>query len=391
MIERYFPLQEYEQRWSRVEQAMAEQSLDLAVVWSRSAGTYDRCADLVYLTNYYGNQPGQGRRGPQGFAAAILRPGEPPELFADVHDPRPDLLSTRHVHACANTFEAVGNAIGALGQRKVGLIGSDLIPMKYWPVLQSLTPQATWIVADELLRHVRLIKSDRELNAFRRAGEIVSDGLALLMKSLSQGDTEAEAAAAAAAEVFRGGGHVHMLPISHGPYLGHLASDPLVGFSQMRPAQGDLARAWLTGPMFQGYWLGPGRTVVCGRRATAAQNALLEANAAAVETVIDHVRAGVSVRELVQVADSCIEKFSGAVSPLAKEWPLYGHGNGLFFEAPTISTKVGPDADFVLRANMVVSIEIFFSRAGVGDAGFENNVIVNAGGSELLSRTPMLF
>jgi Xaa-Pro aminopeptidase len=40
---------------------------------------------------------------------------------------------------------------------------------------------------------------------------------------------------------------------------------------------------------------------------------------------------------------------------------------------------------------MVVSIEVFFSRDGVGQAGFENNVIVTRDGSELLSRVPMLF
>jgi Xaa-Pro aminopeptidase len=40
---------------------------------------------------------------------------------------------------------------------------------------------------------------------------------------------------------------------------------------------------------------------------------------------------------------------------------------------------------------MVIRIEVFFSKAGVGDAGFENNVIVTGNGAELLSRTPMLF
>jgi len=136
MTTRYFPIEEYEERWRRVEEAMRAQALDVAVVWSRSAGTYDRCADLLYLANYYGNQPGQGRRGPAGFAAAILRPGQPPELFADV------------------------------------------------------------------------------------------------------------------------------------------------------------PRGWVTGPMFQGYWLGPGRTAVAGGRPNTAQQALLEANATAVETVVAAIRPG---------------------------------------------------------------------------------------------------
>jgi Xaa-Pro dipeptidase len=391
MTTRYFPLEEYAERWRRVDEAMRAQSLDVAVVWSRSAGTYDRCADLLYLANYYGNQPGQGRRGPQGFAAVILRREESPELFADVHDPRPELIATDRARPCGNTFEAVAQVVRALGSRRVGLVGSDLIPMKYWAQLEAQAPDAQWVVVDELIREVRLVKSARELNAFRCAGEVVSAALTQMMESLIAGRSEAEAAGEAGRLVLRGGGHVHMLAISHGPYLKHLASDPLSGFGQERPNRGDLARAWLTGPMFQGYWLGPGRTVVCGGRPTPVQRALLEANAGAVGAIVAAIHSGVSVRELVAIGDRHTTAFGGEISDLAAQWPLYGHGNGLFFEAPTISIHVGNDADFVLRENMVVSIEVFFSRAGVGHAGFENNVIVTSDGSELLSRTPMLF
>ncbi len=391
MTARYFPLEEYAERWRRVDEAMRAQSLDVAVVWSRSAGTYDRCADLVYLANYYGNQPGQGRRGPQGFAAVILRRGEAPELFADVHDLRPELIATARARSCGNTFEAVGQVVHTLGSRRVGLVGSDVIPMKYWAQLEAQTPDTQWIVVDELVREVRLVKSERELNAVRRAGEVVSAALTQMMESLIAGRSEAEAAGEAGRLVLCGGGHVHMLAISHGPYLKHLASDPLVGFSRDRPNRGDLARAWLTGPMFQGYWLGPGRTVVCGGRPTSEQRALIEANAGAVGAIVAAIRAGVTVRELVAIGDRHTAAFGGEISDLAAQWPLYGHGNGLFFEAPTISIHVGNDADFELRENMVVSIEVFFSRAGVGHAGFENNVIVTSDGSELLSRTPMLF
>ena len=56
-----------------------------------------------------------------------------------------------------------------------------------------------------------------------------------------------------------------------------------------------------------------------------------------------------------------------------------------------IGKNLCSDADFALRENMVVSIEVFFQRAGVGQAGFENNVIVTRDGAELLSCTPMLF
>lgn len=391
MIARYFPLEEYESRWRRVHEAMRARALDAAVVWSRSAGTYDRCADVLYLANYYGNQPGQGRRGPAGFSALLLRRDEPPELFADVQDVRRELVATDRVRPCQNTFEAVAETVRGLESRRVGLVGTDTIPMKYWSYLHERTPHIDWVIADELVREIRLLKSTRELDAFRQAGLTVSAALTMMMKGLASGDSEAEAAAAAGAIVLRGGGHVHMLAVSHGPYLSHLASDPLVGFSQIRPAAGDLARAWVTGPMFQGYWLGPGRTVVCRAAANPDQRALLNATAAAVDAIVASIRGGVTVRELVEVADRQVQAFGGEPSALASQWPVFGHGNGLFFEAPTISTRVGNDADFIVRANMVVSIEVFLSRAGVGEAGFENNVIVTDSGTELLSRSPMLL
>ena len=391
MINRYFPLEEYQTRWQRTHEAMRAQGLEVAVVWSRSAGTYDRCADLLYLANYYGNQPGQGRRGPAGFAALVMRRDEPPELFADVQDPRRELLATDRVHACDNTFEAVAQHMRGLEGQRVGLVGSDTIPMKYWSFLRERTAHLEWVIADELVREVRLLKSARELDAFRQAGATVSAALTATMKTLAGGGSEAEAAAAGGAIVLQGGGHVHMLAVSHGPYLRHLASDPLVGFSRIRPQTGDLARAWITGPMFQGYWLGPGRTVVCGATPNPEQRALLAATAAAVDAVVATIRSGVTVRKLVETADRHVQAFGGEPSELARQWPVFGHGNGLFFEAPTISTRVGNDADFLLRANMVVSIEVFLSRAGVGEAGFENNVIVTDTGTELLSRTPMLL
>jgi Xaa-Pro dipeptidase len=388
---RYFPREEYQRRWQRVEAAMRERGLDLAVVWSRSAGTYDRCADLLYLANYYGNQPGQGRRGPAGFAALMLAPGATPELFADIHDPRAELIATDRFRGYADTVDAVGRALHGLGKRRVALVGSDILPMKYWAQLRALAPDIEWVIEDQLVAAVRLIKSARELDAFRIAGDTVSRALGAAMEALIAGSSEADAAGEAAKIVFAGGGHVHMLPISHGEQLRYLASDPLAGFSRARPQRGDLVRAWVTGPMFQGYWLGPGRSAVCGGSANAAQRELLEANARAVEAIVAAIRPGKTVRDLVAVGDREAAAFGGDASELSKQWPLYGHGNGLFFEGPTLSTKVGNDADFVLRENMVISVEVFFSRAGVGSTGFENNVIVTATGTELLSTTPMFW
>ena len=40
---RYFPQDEYESRWARVEQEMKRRGYEAAVVWGRSGGSFDRC------------------------------------------------------------------------------------------------------------------------------------------------------------------------------------------------------------------------------------------------------------------------------------------------------------------------------------------------------------
>ena len=54
----YFPLDEYHGRWERVYACLEGLGLESAVVFGRSAGTHEKCADVLYLTNYYSNQSG---------------------------------------------------------------------------------------------------------------------------------------------------------------------------------------------------------------------------------------------------------------------------------------------------------------------------------------------
>ena len=58
MVAAYFPADEYHDRWRRVNARMAEAEFETAVVWGRSAGTYERCGDVLYLTNFYGTSSG---------------------------------------------------------------------------------------------------------------------------------------------------------------------------------------------------------------------------------------------------------------------------------------------------------------------------------------------
>ena len=394
MSERFFTQDEYERRWDAVHAGMVALDLETAVVWGRSAGTYERCGDVLYLANYYGTMSGQGLDTPmttaRGIAAVILRTGEAPELQADEPFPRTDLISTDRVHWSRNTIEAVADSLRDTGTSgRVGLVGSDFFPMKYWRQLESMTPGVEWVMADELVREPRKYKSAQEREALRRGGETATEALDVLIKSLLSGKTEAEAAGEAARVVFRGGGHVHMIPVSHGEHILNFVSEPIAAFNHESAREGDIIRGWVYGPMFQGYWIDPGRTTVCGRP-TNSQKDMVETCGGIVEQCIAAIKPGVEVQEVARLGERLFEAAGGEKDQAAEKFPLYGHGIGLFFEKPYISTGMG-EPGVVFEEDMAFGVEAFLARTGVGSAGFEQNIIVTREGTELLTKTPMYF
>ena len=390
----YFPREEYEARWQNAHAAMAEAGFETAVVWGRSGGTYERCGDVLYLANYYGTMSGQGLDTPmttaRAIAAVILHRGETPHLIVDEPLPRTDLISTDRVDWSRNTIQAVADALTQAEIRgRVALVGSDFFPMKYWLMLQAMTPAIEWVPFDELVRGLRRYKSPREQDALREGGEIATAALDVLVKTLLAGKSESEAAGEAARVVFRGGGHVHMIPISHGEHILNFVSEPIAGFNHETVREGDIVRGWVYGPMFQGYWLDPGRTTVRGRP-TNSQKEMVETCAGIVEKCMAAIAPGVAVREVGELGAQLFEAAAGEKDQAAEKFPLFGHGIGLFFEKPYISVPMGEPGE-IFEEGMAFGVEAFLARSGVGSAGFEQNLIVTAQGTELLTKTPMLW
>ncbi|MGE3967111.1 MAG: M24 family metallopeptidase [Dongiaceae bacterium] len=392
MVTNFFPQAEYEARWQKVEEGLKRRNLDAAVVWGRSGGNFERSGDVLYLTNYYGTGSGQGLDTPittaRAFASVLVQRGQKPELMSDDHDPDARRLATDRISWSRNTIQSTAEMVKKRGLKgRVGLVGSDFFPMKYWDMFKAATPQVEWQVEDDLIRDVRLIKSDRELEAIRMGGEIVTRALDKLLQGLIMGKKESEAAADAAYEVVKGGGHVHMIPVSHGKLIHYFTRDPLNGYSHDTPVEGDLVRGWVYGPMVEGYWLDPGRTAVCGKRATNAQKHLVESCAGIVDKLIQRIKPGMALADLAKYGDELVKEFGGEKDQAAEKFPLYGHGLGLFFEKPYISTLMGePGTTF--KENMVFGVEAFLASAGVGSAGYEDNVIITKNGAERVTKTP---
>ena len=94
--------------------------------------------------------------------------------------------------------------------------------------------------------------------------------------------------------------------------------------------------------------------------------------------------------EAAAIGDRMVAAFGPDADPAAEKFPFFGHPHGLYFEGPPyISTVLEHDA--VFEEGMLIGVEAFLARNGVGNAGFEENYLVTDTGLELLTTTPMLW
>ncbi|WP_062212416.1 M24 family metallopeptidase [Aureimonas sp. AU12] len=388
-MSRFFPIDEYEDRWERVLTEMRRRGLEAAVVFGRGGGTMDSCGDVLHLSNHYAISGGMDSPiwSARSFAAVVLRQGHAPQLHIDEPEARTDLVSIADVRSSHHPFRSVGKALAEAGVTgPVALVGTHFIPIKYHAQLLEETPGIEWVPADDLVRSVRRFKSERELDAYRIGGEGATVGLNRLMEGLTSGLSEQEAAGEAAREVVRRGGRLQMIGCNHGATLGFDQRFPLTGYSADTPQPGDMVTGTIHAAFFQGYYMDPGRTGVRGRP-TPDQRRLIEAAAGIVYRLSEMTRPGVTLLNVAAEGDRMTAAFGGSVSAIMKNFPFFGHSIGLGFELPRISTSMSRPDD-VAHENMVVGIEAFLSLDGVGAAFYEDILIIGREGNELLTRSP---
>ncbi|HLB06315.1 MAG TPA: M24 family metallopeptidase [Alphaproteobacteria bacterium] len=393
--DRYFPTSEYHARWKKLEREMKRRKYELALIWGKTAGSYERALETLWLTNFFSEHSGQEPDSPlwnaRGYCCVIMAPGKEPELHTDQPDPRRDLVVCGAYHASDDPIASVAKALKKRKAKgRVAFVGYDCLPMKYGDQLRKLTPGIEYVFDDDLVRACRRIKSPRELDLFREAGQMVSSATYRLCDSLYAGKTAAEAVAEAGHELLRRGGFWHRIAVSWGSTSRYYERDPMYGFSQDAPPPGEIVHTALYGPIHQGYWLDPARTLVVGGKPTSAQRSLIEDSYAITQAVLDTVKHGVAVKHVVAAAEKVKRRVKTEPDRAETMWPYVGHGNGLMWEQPILA-KGAYEAGARFEEGMVASGESFLTRKGVGSAAWEQNYIVTRTGIELVTTTPVFW
>jgi Xaa-Pro aminopeptidase len=208
------------------------------------------------------------------------------------------------------------------------------------------------------------------------------------LDALAPGATEAEAVAAAVGSVIRDGGGIYLSAASSGDATWSYTTYPLPGFGTRALQEGDLVRFDLV-CVVDGYLSDFGRAAVVGEP-TDAQVRLLDALHAGLDAAIAAIRPGVAVPDVVAAGDAALRDAGVLLDPEepgdlhAGYPPHWGHGLGMGWERPWFIES----EDLVIEDGMYLAIERAVTLEGVGTASAEQNLLVHAGGIEVLTAGP---
>jgi Xaa-Pro aminopeptidase len=268
----------------------------------------------------------------------------------------------------------LATALAGAGVRRgpTGVQGRSL-PAYAHELLRGQGAEAVWI--DDLVLDAERIKLPVEVEAIRGACRM-ADVIQRAVKDRAEaGQSEAELAGIAQAEMFRAAGRriPAVLTLNTGEASARGSTVP--GDRMLR--DGDLVLTD-TSPWVDGAWADTANAVVVGGRPTAEHRRAFDALRATLELAIGLCRPGAVAGEVDRRVRASLSAFGDAVYPHHT-----GHGIGTaWYEAPYII----PGSPHRLEEGMVLAVEPALYRPGWGGIRLEHVFRVGVDGNEILSR-----
>lgn len=350
------PLYEYKERVKKVQSAMKKQGFDLLLCYGNEAEPqYVR-----YFSNYW----------PSFETAGVLIPAEGeavlligPESYTYAAD-RTKITEIRQLKAFRessepeypgkelDTFTTVFDEV--LGDRtlnRIGVAGLSLMTIGVYEALAEALKRYGDIKiekADDVVNHVRMIKTENELECMRAAAEITRKTFDYVLENIHVGMTEQQVVGLAL-------GKMHELGAERESYPCWVLTGKGSNQAISRPRNKVIEKGDMTfiqiGARVDGYASSIGRAVVFGK-ASEAQKELIEVGYRAQADVIARLKDGVPAADIAKFHIDNVTRMGYG------DWLLYGpcHGNGTMEgEAPWIETT----SDYLLEENMTFCVDIF--------------------------------
>ena len=345
--------------------------------------------DLDYLTGIHRDIPNYGRNLHPGMwlEGAWLAPGRAPiltlprmtvefgvgELVKDA-----DLRVLGDWDDPVEMVSGILKELGVSGDARIGT--SDDAEAETLIELQKLLPGVTFVSGTEILREIRVIKDQDEIDLLRRAGEITEAAFAATVAQLKIGMTELDVEA-----------EIDYQMKKHGS-LGPSFTTSLYNTGPNHPLSfGDKLKTWprvLTAPVsvlfdfgavLDGMCYDFGRTVSFG--APSDEQVLVH------KLIMDSQRAGIEALKAGAVTCEAVDKAARDVLVDAGYGEAFrhrlGHAIGWDVHEPPFLTK---GDDTLVREGMIFTIEPSIFQDGGASARVEDCIVARPGGGEALTR-----
>jgi len=373
------PKSEYQLRMTRFQQNIGAAGLDAALVHSNEADF----AGIRYLTEYWPTFETAGVFVP-AEGTPILLIGPESENYARGRSVIPDIEKMVEYRESADpeypgipvaTFrDVVAKAMPGKKLRRLGLVGTTILPLPVYESLLRDLPGVEMVKADDTLSALRIVKSDAEIALMREAFRISEIAVEAILNEIKPGMTELQAIGIAQREIYGNGGEYegHALYCFGGPATSNAISRPT-----HRPMREHEIIQLNIGARVGGYSSSVGIPISFGPLPTDQERLVAFGLEAHLKT-LELMEAGKPAAQVVREYEEFVEARG------FKQFMLYGpcHGIGMMeVERQWMESTSAYD----LQENMTFQVDTFFCSGGDFGLRWENGVRVVKGGVEKLS------
>ncbi len=347
---------EFARRHAHARELMSREGLD-ALLLTGGANIYSMGAGVTW---------GSGLIDDRGMCQYLLLPAEGDPTLVYPH-PGCHIEAVRRMVSVADVRGIEAGSVAAtlagrlrelgLGSARVGVTATDRQGPEYMGVavrdaLLSELPDLRLEWQPTLLHELTYLKSDEELRAMERAGELVVAALEAVVALAAPGVREHELAGAATKVILDGGGKVHLMMIGSTN-----TADPKLVFPNPNPSRrqlrdGDIILSEIAAT-YMGYSAKVGHPIVVGEVGEDVQRFFRDVLLRGFETIHSSLNVGTTLQEVYDGAT--VFREAGAQSR-----PIVCHGLDLITSGPMVTTTgVRSDGfDDVLQPGMTMNIEI---------------------------------
>ena len=375
-----FPRIEFEHRWTRARELMAQRSIDILFLTSRENVEYFSGFRTVHwLVKSFA--PGvvlfPADHDPVLLIAGFLRGTAEKTSWIQRIQVNPDAHSNNAAFPAlmVDTLRQLGMAEGTIGIE----FGSEMVlgvPLHHFEEVRSALPRARFAGIADLIWELRTIKSPLELANIGEASRIVCEAFAAVRDGVRSGATEVDIADQLKGALVRGGTDPTLfVNIRAGRERYNMADV----HPQPRPVQVGDVLVLDAGVLYHGYWSDIARVMHIGTASTEHEEVYrvcLQAHHAALE----QVRAGVAAHAVYAAARRILDERN-----FGRWQDMIGHGIGLDLHEPPFLT---PRSGETLKAGMVLCIEPWINLPDLGVFAVEDMVEVIEDGYRLLTPLP---